>query len=166
MQEMIIRKAQESDVPAITAIYNEAVIGSTATFDLEPVSVEERLVWFSKYGGRYPLIAAEAKASGEVIGWGCLSPYSEKDGYRFTAEHSIYVSPQYQNQGVGKALLQELLNLAQQHGFHSLIARISSENTASLNLHLGFGFVQAGVLREVGYKFDRWIDIVLMQKLL
>ncbi len=163
---MIIRNAEERDVPAITAIYNEAVVGSTATFDLDPVSVADRLVWFRKYGGRYPIIAVETENTGEVMGWGSLSPYSEKPGYRFTAEHSIYVSAKYHNQGVGKAVLQELLSLAKHHEFHSLIARISSENTASLKLHTSFGFAQAGVLQQAGYKFNRWIDIVLMQKLL
>lgn len=161
---MVIRPAVEQDISALTAIYNDAVLNTTATFDLEPVTEASRREWFHKHGGKYPVLVAVNQTNGAIMGWGSLSPFGEKAAYRFACEHSIYVAPNYHRRGVGSAILQELIRLAGENGFHCLIARITAENGVSLALHTRFGFAETGVLREVGYKFNRWLDVVLMQK--
>ncbi len=107
-----------------------------------------------------------AEEEGEVAGWGSLSPYHARIGYRFTAETSIYIAPEHQHKGFGKRMLAELIDSSIAMKLHVLIALIDSENAASVRLHAGFGFVEAGRLREVGYKFDRWLDVILMQLLI
>lgn len=162
---MIIRPALPSDIPTILSIYNESVLHSTASYAYDPLSLEEQQLWFERHkAGGYPVLAAEDE--GEVVGWSSLSPYHTRIGYRFTAETSLYIAPEYQYKGLGKRMLSELIDSAMAMKLHALIALIDSENAASVRLHAGFGFVEAGRLREVGYKFDRWLDLILMQLLI
>jgi len=160
-----IRPAQISDLPAILAIYNDAVLHTTATYDNEPSTLEQRAQWYGERTRQgFPVLAAEH--DGPVIGFGTYGTYKPRHGYRYTAEHSVYVAPEWRGQGVGRALLAELIQAARRQGLHALIGTIDAANTASIGLHSSLGFVQAAHLHEVGHKFGRWLDIVLLELLL
>jgi L-amino acid N-acyltransferase len=161
---MEYRLATEDDSEAIRAIYNKEVLGSTVTFDLVPRTSEEQLVWMDEHSGAWPAVVA-VDHSGVVSGFGSLSPYRPRPAYRTTVEDSVYVDESVRGQGVGKGLLLELVRLASVHGFHTLIGRIVGGHEASIGLHEACGFEVIGVEREVGRKFGRWLDVVLMQRL-
>jgi phosphinothricin acetyltransferase len=146
------------------AIYNHAVETTTATFEIRPRTIEEQLAWVQEHTGAHPAIVALAP-DGQVAGFGSLSPYRPRAAYSTTVEDSVYVAEKFQRQGVGRALLQELLELAEAHGFHAVIARIAGGNVASIALHLACGFEMIGVEREVGRKFGHWLDVACMQRL-
>jgi phosphinothricin acetyltransferase len=159
-----IRTATVADVPSINAIYNYYVPRSTCTYQYDPEPDEARLAWFAKHGDEHPVIVAEIE--GEVIGWGSLSPFRSRDGYRHTAEISVYVRHDLHRQGIGKALLAELIERAKMIGHHTLVGGISADQAASIELHEGMGFQKVGHFREIGYKFDQWLDVVFMQLML
>lgn len=159
-----IRTATEADVPAILDIYNEAILHTTATFDVDPQTLDARMQWFRET--KHPHCVIVAEDEGGVVGWGCLRGYRPKVAYRFTAEDSVYVHEDHRGSGLGSLLLAELVERAQAGGFHSLMAGIAEGNPASEALHKRFGFVEAGRDREVGYKFERWLDVVWMQLML
>ncbi|HTW09024.1 MAG TPA: GNAT family N-acetyltransferase [Acidimicrobiales bacterium] len=149
----------------IREIYNRAVETSTSTFDMTPRSLPDQLEWIAEHSGAYPAVAA-VDQEGNVVGFGSLSPYRPRPAYSTTIENSVYVHEEHQRQGVGRAILLELLRLAAAHGFHAVIARISGGNEASVALHEACGFEMIGVEHEVGRKFGRWLDVVCMQRLL
>ncbi len=159
-----IRNAQLSDLNAITEIYNEAILTTTATFDTEPKSASERLEWLKSHGERHPVIVAEA--DGTVLGWASLSRWSERNAYDDTAETSSYVKSEYRGQGVGRKLKEAIIGEARRLKFHTLIARIAEGGDASLHLNESFGFVRVGTLKEVGRKFGRLLDVHILQKML
>jgi phosphinothricin acetyltransferase len=161
---MHIRLARPSDAEAIRAIYNVEVLGSTATFDLRPRTPEEQQSWMAEHRGPHPAIVAVD--GDDVLGFGSLSPFRERPAYATTVENSVYVDAASRGGGVGRALLEELIVLAGQHGFHTIIARIGGGNEASIALHRACGFEMAGVEREVGRKFNRWLDVSVLQRLL
>ena len=172
-----------SDAEAIRAIYNIEVLDSTATMDLVPRSLEEQRAWLATHGGVHPVIVAEDAGSrpsdggppsdggaypgtGGVLGFASLSPWRERPAYRGTVENSIYVARHAQGRGIGRLLLTSILQLGAEHGFHTCMARIAGGNEASIRLHESCGFGLLGVEREVGRKFNRWIDITVMQRML
>lgn len=157
-----IREAIPNDLLAITEIYNEAVHTTTATFDTQPRTLAEQRRWFEAHGGNYPVLVAEL--GGVVVGWASLSRWSPKLAYRGTIEVSVYVGSAHRGQGIGKKLMAAIVAAGQEAGFHTVLARIAEGNQASIRLHKSFGFELVGIMREVGYKFDRWLDIHLMQK--
>lgn len=158
-----IRPADRADLPAILAIYNEAVLTTTASYDYEPRSQEAQEAWFDDHATRnLPVLVAESDA-GEILGWSTLSTFRPRPGYRFTCENSVYVAASARGRGLGKRLLAPLIEDARRLGFRSIIAVIDARNEVSLRLHENFGFERAALLRNVGYKFDRWLDIVFMQ---
>ena len=159
-----VRPATEADVPAILDIYNEAILHSTATFDVEPQTLDERLQWFRETRPPHCVIVAEEE--GDMVGWGCLRTFRPRVAYRFTVEDSVYIHEQHRGGGVGTLLLADLIERAKSGGFHSVIAGMTEGNPASEALHRRFGFVEAGREREVGYKFERWLDVVWMQLML
>ena len=161
---MDIRLATLDDAEAIAAIYNLEVQTSTATFDLVPRSVPEQREWLAARSGA--LSAIVATEHGEVVGFASLSLYKERPGYRTTVEDSVYVRRDHHGQGVGKALLAELLDVARAVGFHAVMARIESTREPSIALHRSCGFDTVGTEREVGRKFNRFLDVTIMQKLL
>ena len=163
--QMHIRLARPSDAEAIRAIYNVEVLGSTATFDLRPRTPEEQQSWMAEHRGPHPAIVA-VDGDDAVLGFGSLSPFRERPAYATTVENSVYVDAASRGGGVGRALLEELIVLAGQHGFHTVIARIGGGNEASIALHRACGFEMAGVEREVGRKFNRWLDVSVLQRLL
>ena len=164
MNDVTVRPAAEADVPAILDIYNEAILNSTATFDIEPQTLEEKLVWFRETQHPYALLVADRAR--EVIGWACLRPFRAKAAYRFTAENSVYIRTDFLAQGIGKLLMIRLIEIAKANGFRTVIAGIALDNPASVRLHESLGFQPVGTEREVGYKFERWIDVLWMQKML
>jgi len=161
---MLVRLATSADNEAIRAIYNVEVVESTVTFDLVPRSPEQQDLWLSARSGAHAVLVAED--AGEVVGFGSLSPYRDRPAYSTSVEDSVYVRRDMQGRGVGKALLAELLRLATAHGFHAVMARIVGGHEASIALHRAVGFEIVGTEREVGRKFGRWLDVLVMQALL
>jgi len=162
---MEIRLAEAGDNEAIRAIYNLEVLESTVTLDLVPRSVADQAEWMADHSGPHPAIVA-VNEEGEVVGFGCLSPYRNRPAYSTTVEDSVYVHPDHRRRGVGRGILDELARLATVHGFHTVMARIVAGPESSMGLHRACGFEMVGVEREVGRKFGRWLDVVLMQRLL
>jgi phosphinothricin acetyltransferase len=159
-----VRPGADGDAEAIRAIYNPEVLESTVTFDLVPRTLEDQLAWQHERSGAHAVLVAVAE--GEVVGYGSLSTYKERAAYATTVEDSVYVRRDQQGRGVGRLLLGELLVVATAHGFHAVMARIVGGHDASIALHAGLGFEIVGTEREVGRKFGRWLDVVVMQKLL
>ncbi len=164
MQGVDIRRANLADAEAIREIYNIEVTGSTATLDLVARTPEEQASWMIAHSGVYPVIVADDGS--DVIGFASLSPYRPRPGYATAVEDSIYVAAEHRGKGVGRALLSEAVVLARTHGFHSVIARVSATQQASVALHQACGFDLIGVEREIGRKFGRWVDVTLLQRLL
>lgn len=165
MTKLSLRTATLADAEVLAEIYNHEVETSTATFDLVSRSIEEQRAWIAARSGAFSAIVADEPTVG-VIGFAALSTYRDRAGYRTTVENSVYVHRSHQRQGVGKILLTQLISLARDSGFHTMIARIDSGSTGSLALHRSLGFVDVGVEREIGRKFGRWLDSVIMQKML
>lgn len=162
---MEIRQARVDDARAIMDIYNPYVVGSTSTFDMVPRSFEEQVEWLEdRSGARFVLVAVDD--DGEVIGFASTSPYRDRAAYATTVEDSVYVAEGHHSKGVGAELLAELVRTARAHGFHSMIARIVADHTASISLHRACGFESVGHEREVGRKFGRWLDVIVMQLML
>jgi phosphinothricin acetyltransferase len=159
-----VRLATLADAEAIRGIYNVEVLESTVTFDLVPRTLDDQQEWMTARSGAHAVVVAED--AGQVVGFASLSPYKERPAYRTTVEDSVYVRRDQQGRGVGKALLAELLTLGTQHGFHAVMARIVGGHETSIALHQGAGFSVVGTEREVGRKFGRWLDVVVMQRLL
>jgi L-amino acid N-acyltransferase YncA len=161
---VLVRPATPTDAEVIREIYNIEVLGSTVTFDLVPRTPEEQIEWMDSHAGVYPVIVAED--DGEVVGFASLSPYRPRPGYSTTVEDSVYVATSHRGRGVGKLLLGELVDRGMAHGFHSVIARIVGDHSASIALHRSCGFEIVGTEREVGRKFGKWLDVAVMQRLL
>jgi phosphinothricin acetyltransferase len=161
---MEVRLAIPADAEAIRDIYNLEVAESTVTFDLVARTLEQQQEWLADHAGAHPAIVAVR--DGEIVGFGSLSPYKERPAYATTVEDSLFVHRGHRGEGVGRRLLVELLVLAKDHGFHTVIARIVGDNEASIRVHETCGFERVGVEREVGRKFGRWLDVVELQRLL
>lgn len=167
MSRVRCRPARLTDAEAVRAIYNDAVASPTGPFDLVPRSLEAQERWLSERSGAYlAVVAVEEGDDGDVVGFGSLSPYRDRPAYATTVEDSVYVRADRHGGGVGRLLLTELLEQATRHGFHAVIARIAGGNDASVGLHRAVGFDLVGVEREVGRKFGRWLDVVILQRLL
>ena len=164
MDETVVRPATEEDLPGILEIYNDAILNTIATFDNEPQSLEEKREWLRDSAGPYVVLVAER--AGHVVGWASLRRFRAKLAYRYTAENSVYVRKDCHAEGIGTALMRRLVQIGAENGFHTIIAGIAGDNQASVRLHKRFGFEVVGVEREVGYKFERWIDVTWMQKML
>jgi phosphinothricin acetyltransferase len=162
---VLIRPAEPDDAAALMAIYNPVVETSTATFDLVPRTLEQQRAWMSDRSGARIVLVAEAD-DGEVAGYAAISPYRDRPAYATTVEDSVYVHPDHQGAGVGRQLLEALVDTARSHGFHAMMARIVADHEASIALHAACGFSVVGREREVGRKFGRWLDVTVMQRLL
>jgi phosphinothricin acetyltransferase len=156
-----LRDATAQDLGVINDIYNHYVAVSDCTLQLEPSSAAERQAWFQGRTQARAVLVGEV--GGVIVGWGALSPFSERRGYQFTVENSVYLRADQQGRGYGKAILRELIARARQAGLHRIIAKISATQATSLALHAKAGFKHVGVLTEAGLKFDRWVDVVLME---
>ncbi len=162
-EHLLIRKAEYSDLPIITEIYNHAVMTTTATMDTQERTEAEGNFWFKLHENKYPVLAAEW--DGIISGWASLSPWSDRIGYSKTVELSFYVKEEFRGRGIGKKLMEALLAEGCKAGFHSILSRITADNKISVGIHKIFGFREVGVLREVGRKFNRWHDVVIMEKI-
>ncbi len=158
-----IRRATITDLPAITEIYNDAILKTVATFDTETKTVEDRKAWLEHHGAKYPVLVAVE--DGIIKGWASLTPWSDRCAYSGTVENSVYVKADCRGNGIGKKLLEVLLDEGQKAGFHTVIARIAETNDISIHLHELFGFKVIGVMEEVGVKFDKLLDVYMMQKI-
>ena len=163
-----IRLARVADAEAIRTIYNHEVMHTTATFDLVPRSLADQEAWITARSGAFAaIVAVETNgAAEEVVGFGSLSPYKERAAYRTSVEDSVYVRRDRGGRGIGRQIVEALLDIAEQSGFHAVFARIEASGTASRALHARCGFTLVGIERETGRKFHRWLDVALMQCLL
>jgi phosphinothricin acetyltransferase len=162
---MRTRIAEKRDAEATRAIYNLEVLETTVTFDLVPRTLADQAMWIAEHSGGYPAIVAVDEHD-VVRGFASLSPFRPRPAYAPTVEDSVYVHREARGQGIGELLLRDLLDMATDHGFHSVVARIVGGHDASIALHHKCGFEQVGCEREVGRKFGRWLDVVLMQRML
>lgn len=163
--QMDVRLAELADAEAIRAIYNAEVLSSTSTFDQVPRTAPEQLVWMHEHASTHPAIVAR-DATGVIVGFGSLSPFRDRPSYATTVENSVYVIEGQRGLGVGRALMDELVRLSTLHGFHTMVARIGGNNEGSIALHQACGFDIVGIEREVGRKFNRWLDVMVMQRML
>ena len=157
-----IRPACPDDLPRINAIYNHYVTHSPASYDVMPMTDALRRDWWTAHEGVYPVLVAESEAG--VVGWASLSQYRGRPGYRFTVENSVFLQPDVHRFGLGTRLLNRLLTAGRAAGFHTVLACIESSQTPSIRLHLRAGYRQVGVLEQVGWKFDRWLDTLIFQR--
>ncbi len=162
---MLVRPATRGDLPQILEIYNEAVLNTTASYDYEPRTLEHRTAWYEeRVKDKYPIFVAETGQQ-RIVGWSALNPFHTRAGYRFTAENSVYVAADQRGNGIGKLLLAPLIDGAKARGLHAIIAAIDAENEPSIRLHARFGFEKTALLKEVGFKFNRWLNLVYMERL-
>lgn len=158
-----VRPATRGDLPAIRDIYNAAGVATTATYDLEPVTLANRVAWFERLGvaGCPVLVLAEGD---EVIGYAAYAPFRPHGGFRHTVEHSVYLMPGREGNGGGTALMLELIRLAEAAGVHVMLGVLDADNETSRRFHRRLGFEESAVLAQVGRKFGRWLDVVFMAR--
>ena len=162
----VIRDATPDDLPRIVVILNEAIAGGTAVWSSQPTTVEARRSWLAERRARgFPVLVAEDEA-GSIVGFASFGDFRPWEGYSRTVEHSVYVDAPARGQGIGAALLDALIDRATALGMHAMVGGIEAGNAASLRLHERLGFSESGRLREVGRKFDRWLDLVFVVRLL
>lgn len=159
-----IRPAALKDIPSIVEIYNEAIANTTATFDTDPKTVDQQTKWFQSHDENHPVIIAESDQI--ILGWGSLSRWSDRSAYDGTVELSIYIHPEYRGKGIGKKLMEVLVASGEKAGLHTILSRITTENKNSIHIHELFGFSSIGVMKEVGNKFGKLLDVEIMQKML
>ncbi len=162
--ETKVRLATETDLATINSIYNYYVLNSTCTFQTELDTVEERAEWFAAHDSLHPITVATNEK--EIVAWASLSRYHHRCAYQHTVEDSVYVRNDMRNRGIGTILLADLIQRAETHGHHSVVAIIAADQTSSIRLHQRFGFLKVGQIVEAGYKFDRWLDVIFMQRML
>jgi len=160
-----IQTYQSEDCPAILEIINDQILNGTALYDYQPRTLAQQLAIFDdKTQKGFPIIVA--KVADEIVGFGYYSEFRFREAYKFTVEHSVYAKKNYIGKGIGHLLLTELIELAKKQNLHTMIGVIDSENESSIAFHEKFGFEKAGFIKESGYKFDRWLHSVFMQKIL
>jgi L-amino acid N-acyltransferase YncA len=160
-----LRSYQKQDAEAIVDIINYNILNSTALYDYQPRTVDQQQVIFEdKLNKDFPVIVATCDE--KVVGFGYYSEFRFREAYKFTVEHSVYVANDFHGKGIGKKLMTELIALAKQQKLHTMVAVIDSENQSSVAFHEQFGFTTVGIIKESGYKFDRWLHSVIMQVIL
>jgi L-amino acid N-acyltransferase YncA len=162
MDDLVIRRAHLGDAARVAQIYNHYVLHSTATFDTEPKTAEDRVRWLEEHDDQHPVLVGSI--DGYVVAWGSLSRWSARPAWRHTVEASVYVDSEFTGRGIGPSMTEALVAEAREAGHHAVIGQIVAENVASLSTSERLGFERVGVLREVGRKFDRWLDVVLMER--
>ncbi len=169
---LLLREATEADVPAIITIRNQGVEDRNATLDTEPYTLEEGRDWFATRDARHPVLVAvdparaDPAAPGAVVGWASLNVFNPRHGYRLVAELSVYVEREYRARGVGSRLLEALLERARMLGYHKVVLTAMAHNAAARTLYARFGFRAVGTFKEQGFVDGRWIDTVIMEKIL
>ncbi len=162
----IISCNDEKHGEAILAIFNEDIVNSTALYDYKPRTKEMMAAWFeNKAKGKFPVFGAESEA-GELMGFSTYGSFRGFPGYKYTVEHSVYVDTRFRAKGLGKILLREIITAAEAQNYHVMIGVIDSANATSIRLHEALGFTCSGTIRQSGFKFGRWLDVVLYQLIL
>ena len=165
MDQVTLRSATDADLPDILEIYNDAVLHTTASYDYEPHTLAMRQAWYAtKVDQGFPIFVAERQ--GRVVGFSSFGPFRAWAAYQYTVELSIYVAASDRGRGVGKQLMKPLIEAARAMNIHAMVAGIDANNEASLRLHRCFGFQEVAHFPQVGYKFDRWLDLKFLQLLL
>jgi len=163
--EFSLRLATRDDVPGILEIVNHAILHTTAIYDESPRTADTQMRWLDdRLSEGFPVWVAET--GGEIAGFASYGTFKPKTGYRFTAEHSVYVKDGFQGKGIGGILLGKLIASARAQKLHTLVGVIDASNTGSIAFHEKFGFESCGTIRQVGFKFGRWLDVTYMQLLL
>src|SRR5258708_17322628 len=157
-----IRAAQIDDVPAILAIYNDAVLNTTASWDYEPSTLEQRRRWFEQHQEEGLPVLVAVNSDGAVVGWGSLSNFRDRIGYQYTVEHSVYVAASQRRQGTGRLMVLALIDTARELGKHVIIGGTDASNEASILLHPALGFEEVAYFKQVGYKVDRWLRLICL----
>lgn len=161
---MPIRNANTNDLPNILSIYNWAVEQTVATFDTEVKNINDHRDWFKDFDNGYPLKVIEIE--NKIIGFGLLKAFSDRKAYDTTCELTIYILPGYQGQNLGSQMMDELIDSAKAKKIRVILSKIEAGSSASINIHKKFGFEVVGTMNKVGFKFDRWLDVTIMQKIL
>ncbi len=161
-----VSAAQNEHIPAILAIYNDAILNTTASWEYEPNTLEQRTLWFEQHQllGLPVLVAVDEQK--RVVGWGALSRFRDKIGYQYTVEHSVYVTGDSRGQGIGRMIVQALIDEARRLNKHVIIGGVEASNEVSLRLHKSLGFEEVARFKQVGYKFNHWLDIIFFQYIL
>ncbi len=160
-----VRPATEADIPQILAIYNDVIVNTTAVYNYDPHTLEMRQEWFAqKQQTGHPVFVAEEENT--IVGFSTYGPFRAWQAYQFTVENSVYVKADCRGKGIAKLLMQPVIDAAKDAGKHTIVAGIDATNKASIRLHEQFGFVEVACFKEVGYKFDRWLDLSFMQLML
>ena len=160
-----VRQANEDDLPAMLAIYNDIILHTTAVWQYETHTLEMRREWFAtKKALGHPVFVAEEED--KMVGFSTFGPFRQWQGYRYTVENSVYVAADSRGKGFANLLMPPLLDAARAMGLHAMVAGIEASNEASIALHKKFGFVEVAHFKEVGYKFDRWMDLKFLELIL
>lgn len=161
----MLRHATISDLPGILEIVNHSILYTTANYNYAPQTLGEQRKWFDdKKAAGFPVLIAEC--DGKILGFSTYGKFRERTGYRFTVEHSVYVADGYSGNGIGRKLLEELIGIAKNQGYHTMIGGIDASNSQSIAFHKKFGFEECGIIKEAAFKFDRWLDLLFMQLIL
>ena len=161
----IIRDATLDDIPSILDIYNDAILNTTAVYTDIPHTLDMRIAWYEdRIKNNFPVIVITLGTI--VVGFGSYGSFRTFPGYRYTIEHSIYIDKRYRGYGYSKLLLERLINLARSNNYHVMIAAIDASNEISIQLHRKYGFEEIGIMKQVGFKFNRWLDALFMQLVL
>ncbi|MEK7700375.1 MAG: arsinothricin resistance N-acetyltransferase ArsN1 family A [candidate division NC10 bacterium] len=160
-----MRLATAADAEALCRIYNQGIEDRVATLETELRAPEERRQWFAGRSPRHPVIVAE-NAAGEIVGWGSLNVFNAREAYRFVADFSVYVERAWRGKGVGRVVLERLIELAREHGFHKMVLSAFPTNTGGMALYEKLGFRTVGIYREQGQLDGQWADTIIMEKLL
>jgi L-amino acid N-acyltransferase len=157
-----IRNATVSDVPFILEIINDAILNSTALYHYQPQTLEQRLAWFNdRISNNFPVIVAVEDET--ILGFGSYGAFRAFPGYKYTVEHSVYVHPNHRSKGVATLILEWLIKNARESDYHVIVAAIDSENDISIKMHLKYGFKSIGCMKQVGYKFGKWLNVEFLQ---
>ncbi|WP_428908194.1 N-acetyltransferase family protein [Niallia sp. Krafla_26] len=158
----MIREATVQDMSEILEIYNDAIVNTTAVYDYSPHTIEDRMAWYQKkVEGNFPVLVFEEE--GRVVGFATYGPFRDWAAYKYSAEHSVYVSKESKGKGIGIALLKEIIKIATEREYKVLIAGIDAANEVSIYLHQKLGFQHKGTIQHAGYKFNRWLDLAFYQ---
>ena len=157
-----IREAIQEDLPQLLTIYNDIILHTTAVYDYEPHTLEMRQAWFkTKHEQGFPVFVAEE--DGKILGFSSIGPFRAWAAYKYSVENSVYVAAKVRGKGIGKLLIPPLIDASKKMGMHTIIAGIDASNEASLKLHKNFGFEEVAHFKEVGWKFERWLDLKFLQ---
>lgn len=161
-----VREAVENDLEQMLDIYNDIILNTTAVWDYEPHTFERRKQWFFEKRTAHIPVYVAVDQNDQIVGFSTYGPFRTWAGYRFTVENSVYVHKEYRNRGIGKLLMPPIIESAKKAGLHAMVAGIDAENITSIEMHKKFGFEEVARFKQVGFKFNKWLDLVFMELLL